>query len=560
MNEWQSRLWKIGEDKGDFVRISKLPVLEPPYNAGQEQWIDDLHLEDGSMKLTPIQRAALSSLRRLDTVVGSMGVGTGKTAIAGLAPKALKVPGNRCLYLVPPSLVKTAQAEFDKYQDHFDIDPPIILSYSKLSNKNASKLLEEINPAAIIADEAHYLRNSTAARTKRVFRFLNAKENWGVRFIPLSGTLIQKSVKDAWHLFKRALWFRSPLPVKWPAMDVLALCSDVEEYRHDGRYATFEDKQKIAPMVGTSNATREQVRNAIQDCIRTCDGVVQTTEASARQSIYRYTPKGFRHPQHHHELIAELNETWCTPDGQPLREAIHLWAATLQLSVGFYYKMQWGPEGPNIPWLNARCDYNSQLRSFLKYRGGHHGLDTPASVEDHLKTGSFPLDPNLLRAYQVWKNIEPTADPTSSPVWLDRSLLEHAKKLTEQKKGILWFDYICVGDELRKMGMEVYQAGAEIPSHIKRPIAASIKAHGTGKNLQTWDTNIVLTPPSSAATWEQLIGRTHRLGQNAQQIDIFIYQTTEAQKDCVNKALTGARYLRNTTGQEQKLLLSSKVA
>ena len=54
----------------------------------------------------------------------------------------------------------------------------------------------------------------------------------------------------------------------------------------------------------------------------------------------------------------------------------------------------------------------------------------------------------------------------------------------------------------------------------KRTVVASIKAHGTGRNLQAFCRNLVANPPSDGATWEQLLGRTHRQGQEADEVTV----------------------------------------
>jgi len=83
----------------------------------------------------------------------------------------------------------------------------------------------------------------------------------------------------------------------------------------------------------------------------------------------------------------------------------------------------------------------------------------------------------------------------------------------------------------------------------------SIRAHGVGKNLQHgWSTQIVLEPPSSGTVWEQLLGRTHRPGQEADTVSFYVYQHTEAFRRAVVQAREDAAYIQDTTGSRQKLV------
>ena len=90
---------------------------------------------------------------------------------------------------------------------------PVPVSYGRLSSR--AGVLEELAPLVVIADEAHYLRARDSGRTRRVLRYLDANPH--VVFIPLSGTLIRRTITDAAHLFNRALGALSPFPRAYSA-------------------------------------------------------------------------------------------------------------------------------------------------------------------------------------------------------------------------------------------------------------------------------------------------------------------------------------------------------
>ena len=70
----------------------------------------------------------------------------------------------------------------------------------------------------------------------------------------------------------------------------------------------------------------------------------------------------------------------------------------------------------------------------------------------------------------------------------------------------------------------------------REAVCASPRAHGTGKNLQQFARNLVANPPSDGATWEQLIGRTHRQGQEADEVTVEVYRHTAPFLEAVEKA------------------------
>jgi hypothetical protein len=81
--------------------------------------------------------------------------------------------------------------------------------------------------------------------------------------------------------------------------------------------------------------------------------------------------------------------------------------------------------------------------------------------------------------------------------------------------------------------------------------------HGTGKNLQAFANQLVLQPPASGQTWEQLLGRMHRPGQNADEVRCDVLQHTWFAKANLVGALRDARYIEDSQNMRQKLNLAT---
>jgi hypothetical protein len=84
-------------------------------------------------------------------------------------------------------------------------------------------------------------------------------------------------------------------------------------------------------------------------------------------------------------------------------------------------------------------------------------------------------------------------------------------------------------------------------------MALSIRSHGTGLNLQKSSDNLVLCWPSSGKTCEQLVGRTHRYGQQADTVTMAYYAPTPEADRAVDASRSDARYIEETQGSPQKL-------
>lgn len=537
----------------EIQRICNLPTAPEP----DAEWLDSLH--KGSMVLNPQQRQALTCLRELRCLVAPLPVGYGKTLITALVPAALGVPGDRVVLLLPPSMIGPFEREIERYDRHFDtlgMGWPTPVSYGALSTRTG--VLEDLDPLVVIADEAHYLRSRDSGRTRRVFRFLDT--NPDVIFVPLSGTLIRKTITDAAHLFARALGPLSPFPRSYTSLAHLDAVTKLD----DGRgWATPSDWKAVAPLlswggVDPAFADAETARDVVRRRVESSPAVVAATAPSCPASLElrRIAPAS---PKVVREALADLEATWCLPDGAAITDPMRLATCALQLSLGFYYRWVW-PEGiPDIPWLNARTDYARELNAFLRRGARPLELDTPGAVEAamaDLRREDLPA--TLLAARALWEaETERREAPPVEAVWLCPDVMERVVRMARKAEALVWCPWRAVMDELERLGLEVCRPGVT-PTGRRRALAVSVASHGTGHNLQTWCYNLVLAPSSSASAWEQLLGRTHRQGQEEDEVIVDVLTATPAQRSALARAVEGAEWASATTGSVQKLLLADK--
>ena len=92
---------------------------------------------------------------------------------------------------------------------------------------------------------------------------------------------------------------------------------------------------------------------------------------------------------------------------------------------------------------------------------------------------------------------------------------------------------------------------------VAETCAASYNVHGTGKNLQAWRNQLLLDPPSSGQAWEQLLGRTHRQGQTADEVLFHYYDHTDEFRNAIVTAKASAAYIQETTQTPQRLLYAT---
>ena len=148
-----------------------------------------------------------------------------------------------------------------------------------------------------------------------------------------------------------------------------------------------------------------------------------------------------------------------------------------------------------------------------------------------------------------------------SDVVIRRAVQWAVQRLEEGVGGIVWYHERAVGERLAAYGLPLYDAGRDAPvTWNEAPVfAAFITAHGTGKNLQPWAHNLILSWPASGSTAEQLISRTHRAGQKADEVFVDYIAHTRYLKFALFQSQRDARYIEASLNTPQRICYGSWV-
>ena len=415
-----------------------------------------------------------------------------------------------------------------------------VLSYETFSSLKHARVLEELQPDLIVCDEAHALRHASAARTKRFLAYF--KEHRDCRLAVLSGTMTSRSIKDYAHLAWLALRENAPIPTKWSVLEEWATAIDAAPFR--------------APAGALSRLCEdgEDARDGFRRRLVETEGVVATSESVLGTGlVLRERPLKLGRATA--EAVRKMRRTWTTPDqGEAFDDVLVLHRYLRQMAAGFYYRWVWPRNEPDVvreTWLDARRAWHREVANFLTYRA-EAGIDSPLGYAKACADGKVRS-----KNYLLWQEVRDTARPETEPVWLGDELVDDAIAWARSEPGIVWVEHAALGQRIaERSGLKHYGAGDDGILYEKgdRSVVASIRAHGTGKNLQRFSRNLVTTPPTSGSTWEQLLGRTHRSGQQADEVTFDVYRHTNEMSGAVTKAFTDAQYQFQATGSPQKLL------
>ena len=538
----------------DFRRVEALPKRNLRDAIEASGSVERELKKSGSMSLRPIQSAALHEAAQSQGLLGCIGVGHGKTIISLLAASVIEC--ERPLLLVPASLKQLTQNDrLPALKSHWKIHDNIrVESYNALSTDR--ELLNNYQPDLIISDECHKLAKVEAARTKRFLRYIDANDS--VRFVGLSGTVSRKSIKDYWHLLLAALKDRAPIPLKWNEMNDWAMALDYGIRDHD-RYAVGALKRfSTIPEQEIAEYTREDqlsvCRDAYRDRLTSTPGVVATSDEGVSCSLVIQRKTVDRYPANIDQALTSLRHLWLTPSGEEVTDALDFWRKAREISMGFYYEWKWEFGQADTEWLEARREWRSYVR---RISSRHRKYDTELYVRTACEEGEL-ISPE----WSVWGAIKDRCKPETVSRWFSDEVLHDAIRNAKGKNAIIWYEHTTVGHRLATLSswplFDGYSAG--LVEHVNKgrgPVIASIRAHGTGVNLQAYNDSIVLTPPSSGATWEQLLGRMHRQGQEADEVTYTVYQHTQEMIEALEKSIENASYIEKSMGQKQKLIYAT---
>ena len=518
--------------------------------------------------LRPIQAWALYEAPLARGMLAPIGVGHGKTLLDILMPMVFPKIKTAVL-LIPPGLKNQLLRDYEAASQHFRVPSLVVqgggkifpgrpvlhvVPYSRFSMASATSLLSELQPDLIIADEAHKLRYKQTSTTSRVLRYLSS--NLNCILCAWSGTLTSRSIKDYAHLSIFALGDAAPLPEDAGELEAWSLVLDPSENPNNpGALSQLMKKEDSS------------IQQAFYRRLSETVGIVTTKESSIAATQYLSERKAPNVPGIVREAIDKLNKTWTREDGEELTEALEVSAVARQISCGFYYRWKFPhgePEALIKEWFEARKKWNRELREKLKTR--REGLDSAflcrEAANRFINGYKGPKPVWDCAAYPAWLELENQVKPETEAVWLSDYLAEDAARWAASHKGIVWYEHSTFGAKVAKISGLTQHGGGEgaeakiLAENGDKSLIVSIKAHGTGRDglQRIFAKQLVTSPPSSGATWEQLLGRLHRIGQKEDEIFTEIYRHTDSMREALDKAFLGAKYIQETLGTQQKLL------
>ena len=556
----------------EVTRISLEPRRVWSPEAGEQLAIDmtrELKTPKGTMALRPVQAIALYEVMETGGLFAPIRVGGGKSLISMLIPTVLEA--NPVLLLLPANLIEKTRYDYNVLREHWRLPTNLqFMSYEILGLVQSVDKLTYISPKLIVADECQAIRNPRAGRTKRIRRYMH--DHPETMFCAMSGTIMKSSITDFAPLLRWSLKQHAPIPrtVEETNEWAEALDEKVNPIARRKPGAIFD----LAPKVSATQADRAgqvvlpapiwplpggdpitAARQVFQSRLLETKGVVASSRTDGVTCSIVIRPFEYKLAKITEDHVNFLRKTWITPDGWPFKEALEFARYIRQLSLGFH--SVWDPRPP-LEWTAARKAWGQFVRETL---GHSHTIDTELHLANKIDAGEVS-DGGVLRA---WRAVRDSYKPNPKPVWHDDSALRACAEWMEREKGIVWTKHVFFAQRLAQMtGADYYGADAvnqrgESIVYVKagKAIIASADACGAGQNLQMFSSNLMTSWPSGALQCEQTLGRTHRDGQEADEVFVDVVMACMEHHEAYFRAMDGAKAAADLLGHDQKLLLAT---
>ncbi len=554
----------------ELIRVSNIPrrSIEVYDEAFALALSIELRRKGSNFTLKPKQAAMLVEAVEAGGLFGMAGVGVGKTVVAPLFGKVLDCAP--VVLLVPAALkIEIERRVIPWLLREIDFVPPHVISYNELQSPVRGDVLDRIQPKAIICDEIHNLKNKAAARTKRFIRYL--AEHPDTIVVGLSGTIARRSLMDFWHIIQ--------LILKGKKVPVTSSWNDAKDWSKALDPQVPDDQRLLPGALLRFCQPGEDARTGFNRRLVETEGVIggSAEDVGASLVFRKLTPNV---PREVEVALARLRKYWETPGGEVVSDAKDFARKAREIAQGFYYVWDWPGGKVDEEWLAARAAWRKTVADVTKLN--RQGLDSELLVrqqaEHEARHGWSSLPKSMidrvLDAWRAWDAVRDQEDPPTRAVWIDDFLVRAALGWgREVEDGIVWYDSRAVAERAAELGALVCAAGSAgndrllalattasvVSGGSPSVIFASSQAHGTGKNLQRWSRNLVLVPWAGGATWEQTVGRTHRPGQEDDEVTIDVYVHTPELEKALAGALEQARFIQDVTGGDQKMLTGSWV-
>jgi len=482
-----------------------------------------------------------------------------------------------------------------------------IYSYSMLSCPDAEDVLGLVAPEMIIADEAHCIAGNSA----RADRFSRYMEFAQPIFVPMSGTMTSKRISDYAKLAKFSLKTNSFLPTSNILTNDWGAVLDADTNYMDlvpagvsgGLDYVYGWALKHAPpnTITYSSITSSGLRQAYCYRMATTPGVSASSTLDCEASLLVHN-KPVPMPEEDPSIIqlknhmATVDELMIAPNGDEIAHAFHTFKWQNELTVGFYNELYW-PTVERVAkkleihdrdaldllsrsqmHFEAHQQYNRDLRKWLG-DNSKKGLDTPNLVGINMHNhGADDVGAGLYASWSHMKSLdfEGRIERISRAVRVCDYKIKAAAKFAKEyrsefKRGMLfWYNHQEVGqwlfEEFRSEGLDpiLCEAGNEaakilldVDACSGRIVLATYNSHGTGRNLQYFDTQYFVEWPRPAKTAEQTIAREHRLGQNSDEVTCVMNMSTDFDYMCFAATLNDALYIHQSNGTPQRLILAA---